>query len=90
MLSLILENNCRKDLRKAKKRGKDLNLFWSVVKILQQDKQLPTKNRPHRLSGNWNGFSECHIEPGWLMIYLINEDKELILVRTGTHADLFR
>jgi mRNA interferase YafQ len=44
--------------------------------------------RPHRLSGNWNRFWECHIEPDWLLIW--DEDETaLILVRTGTHADLF-
>ena len=36
------------------------------------------------------GFSECHIQPDWLLIYL-KEDGilTLTLVDTGTHADLF-
>jgi len=49
---------------------------------------LPPKNRDHNLSGNYSGFKECHIEPDWLLIYRITEI-ELILIRTGTHADLF-
>ncbi|PIR38978.1 MAG: type II toxin-antitoxin system mRNA interferase toxin, RelE/StbE family [Alphaproteobacteria bacterium CG11_big_fil_rev_8_21_14_0_20_39_49] len=52
-------------------------------------KKLSAKNKPHKLSGNWYPHFECHIEPDWLLIYLIT-DESLILVRTGTHSDLFR
>lgn len=39
---------------------------------------------------NWKGFFECHIEPDWLLIYRVNEDKEeLELARTGSHSELF-
>ena len=31
---------------------------------------------------------ECHIEPDWLLVW-DREDDTLILVRTGTHTDLF-
>jgi mRNA interferase YafQ len=34
------------------------------------------------------GLWECHIEPDWLLIWDDAEDA-IILVRTGTHADLF-
>ncbi|MBJ7425289.1 MAG: type II toxin-antitoxin system YafQ family toxin, partial [Akkermansiaceae bacterium] len=29
-----------------------------------------------------------HVEPDWILIYKLTED-ELLLERTGTHADLF-
>jgi mRNA interferase YafQ len=33
---------------------------------------------------------ECHIEPDWLLIYRIDKAyNELILVRTGSHSELF-
>jgi mRNA interferase YafQ len=31
---------------------------------------------------------ECHIEPDWLLIYQVSS-VEVILIRTGTHQDLF-
>jgi mRNA interferase YafQ len=34
------------------------------------------------------GLWECHIEPDWLLIWDDAEDA-IILVRTGTHTDLF-
>jgi mRNA interferase YafQ len=40
------------------------------------------------LSGARKNFRECHIEPDWLLIYLIVGD-EITFVRTGTHSDLF-
>ena len=52
------------------------------------DKPLPTACRDHGLTGNLSGFRDCHIEPDWILIYRIDGD-ELLLARTGTHADLF-
>lgn len=51
---------------------------------------LESKYRDHALSGSYKGFRECHIQPDWLLIYAVKDDK-LILVasRTRTHADLF-
>jgi len=40
------------------------------------------------LSGEWKGVSECHIDPDWLLIYDVTPD-EVLLIRTGTHSDLF-
>jgi len=31
----------------------------------------------------------CHIEPDWLLIYQSTET-EIILIRTGSHSELFR
>ncbi len=79
----------RKDLKKAKKRGLDLNLMDKVVTALQCGEPLPEKNKDHALTGNWIGHRECHIQPDWLLIYRVIEDTLILsLVRTGTHSDL--
>jgi mRNA interferase YafQ len=88
MLELYIEGRCRKDIKRAKKRGKNLDKLWSIVDKLRKFEPLEMRHRPHRLSGNWYGAWECHIEPDWLLIYHIT-DKSIILVRTGTHSDLF-
>jgi mRNA interferase YafQ len=77
-----------RDLKRAKRRGKDLNKLWRVVELLIEGGTLAPKHRPHVLSGDWDSFRECHVEPDWLLIWHESEDA-LILVRTGTHADLF-
>jgi mRNA interferase YafQ len=49
-----------------------------------------TQFKNHPLKSNWKGFLECHIEPDWLLIYRLNEDKEVLeLARTGSHSELF-
>jgi len=70
------------------KRGKDLAKIKIVIDLLLAEEPLPLKNRDHQLGGNWIGRRDCHIEPDWILIYKPTED-EILLERTGTHADLF-
>nr|WP_272947134.1 type II toxin-antitoxin system YafQ family toxin [Legionella santicrucis] len=54
---------------------------------------LELKHKNHNLSGDWQGYRECHITPDWLLIYKIvkNESVQLLrLSRTGSHSDLFK
>jgi mRNA interferase YafQ len=51
---------------------------------------MPDKYKDHPLKGEMNGYRECHIEPDWLLVYRISEDKLILLASgTGTHLDLF-
>jgi len=78
----------KKDVRRMRKRGKDLEKVKAVIELLVAGEPLPPKNRDHKLGGNWIGRRDCHIEPDWILIYKLSED-ELLLERTGTHSDLF-
>ncbi len=88
MLKLKTHKRFEKDVRLALKRGKKTDRLWSVIEQLQANKPLAAKHRPHRLVGDWASCMECHIEPDWLLIYLVTDDA-LELLRTGSHADLF-
>lgn len=88
---LVLSVRFKKSLKLAQKRGLDISLLESVVEDLLHGIPLNEKYRDHALKGNWNGFRECHIQPDWLLIYLIEDDiLTLTLVDTGTHSDLFQ
>lgn len=89
MLKLSTTTRFNKDLKICEKRKYDINLLNDIINQLRIPKELPIKNKDHLLSGNYNGYRECHITPDWLLIYKISDD-ELLLGRTGTHADLFR
>lgn len=79
-----------KDLKLARKRNFDEAKLIEIIKLLVEGKQLPPKNRDHSLSGNYNGYRECHITPDWLLIYSRDEIVKIVsLTRTGTHSDLF-
>lgn len=71
-----------------KKRGKSFDVFKQVIQHLANGKPLDEKYRDHKLIGDYAGTRECHIEPDWLLIYE-DHNNELILIRTGTHSDLF-
>ncbi len=79
----------KKDVKRMGKRGKKFEEFKAVIKKLVEGEKLETKYRDHYLVGQYKGSRECHIESDWLLIYEPDED-ELILIRTGTHADLFQ
>jgi mRNA interferase YafQ len=78
----------RADLRRQKRRGKDIGELVAAVELLAEQGVLPVAYQSHRLSGQWRGVWECHIEPDWLLIYSVS-DEEILLIRTGTHDDLF-
>lgn len=88
MKTLRTHKQFEKDVKRALKRYHTLDKLWDIVQQLQADIPLAPKHRPHRLSGNWHPFMECHITPDWLLIYHTTDDT-LDLIRTGTHADLF-
>ena len=89
-LSIVISGRFRKDLRHEKRRGRNLSRLEAVVEKLASGKPLDISNHDHNLSGNLSGFRECHIEPDWLLIYRVEEDDLiLLLMRTGTHSDLF-
>ena len=81
-------NQFERDLRRMQKRGKDIGKLKLVLTALIQEEPLAERHRDHALVGNFRGRRECHIEPDWLLIYLVVED-EITFERTGTHADLF-
>ena len=90
MYDLILTRKFKKSLKFAKKRGLNIRLLEEIVNILQSGEKLDKKYRDHELKGKYKNFRECHIQPEWLLIYLIENDiLTLTLVDTGTHADLF-
>ena len=89
MYKLRYSSKMKKDLKNCQKRNFDLSKLEAVINQLRIPQVLEIKNRDHALTGNYIGFRECHIMPDWLLIYRY-KDEYLELVRTGTHADLFR
>ncbi len=68
-----------------------MDKFRAIHELLVEGASLPERNRDHTLSGDWDGYRECHIEPDWLLIYRSDEVNEVLeYVRMGSHAELFR
>ena len=79
-----------KDLKRMQRRGYDLEKIKEVIKLLSLGNPLPINYHDHQLTGNYAGKRECHVLPDWLMVYEIDGNNLiLLLLRTGTHSDLF-
>lgn len=81
-------NAFRRDKRRIGRSGYDLAKLDASVEKLVQREPLDHRFHDHPLTGNWNGYRECHVRPDWLLIYRI-EGEELLLARTGSHSELF-
>ena len=78
----------RRDAKRMQRRGKDVDKLREVLQALLAGGRLPSRFRDHVLIGQYKGIRECHIEPDWLLIYELAQD-EIVLIRTGSHSDLF-
>ena len=85
-----LSSQFKKDVRRARKQGKDLQLLNTIVTMLANDEPLDSKFRDHALSGNWSGFRECHLSPDWLLVYRKSDQGQLLLslARAASHSNL--
>jgi mRNA interferase YafQ len=81
----------KRDYRREKsgKLGKKLDvLLMEVVNLLAADTPLPRRNVDHALSGEWSDHRDCHIRPDLILIYRKPDEKNLDLVRLGSHSEL--
>lgn len=88
MREIVRSTSFKKDVKRAQKRGKDMERLKAVIILLLSDEPLPERLRDHPLRGDWVGYRDLHIEPDWLLLYR-KTDEVLMLARMGTHSDLF-
>ncbi|MDP2889389.1 MAG: type II toxin-antitoxin system YafQ family toxin [Bacteroidota bacterium] len=91
MYEIIATNQFSKDYKRCIKRNYNIILLDELIILLSETGTVPSKHKPHPLSGNLNGHHECHIKTDWLLIWTKNDfEKTISLIATGTHSDLFR
>ena len=78
----------RRDVKRMRRRGKDIEKLTDIVAHLAKGQALAPRHRAHVLVGNWKNCRACHIEPDRLLIYS-GDGRDLRLERTGSHSDLF-
>lgn len=88
MLKITHTRRFARELKKMIKSGKDSKKFKKVAIKLANMERLEARYKEHKLTGNYKGRLECHLEPDWLLIYKIEGDR-IVFERTGTHSDLF-
>lgn len=73
MLKPEFSGQFKRDYKLAIKRGCDPKKLEEVITLLCNEQPLPEAYRDHALtnSRNYKDMRECHIEPDWLLVYMI-------------------
>jgi mRNA interferase YafQ len=89
MKVLKLSGQFKKDLKKYKHKPEQLNVLENILGILQREEPIPPKFKPHLLTGIYSGHMECHVQNDLLLIWLDKTSDTIVLVRFGTHSEIF-
>jgi len=89
MLKLKRHKQFIKDMKKIKMSDTQFQKFVNYISLLLNNQELPMEAKDHSLTGEWNDTREFHIGGDLLVIY-IKTNEELILIRIGTHSQLFK
>ena len=68
----------KKDFKKYERFPRKVEAFQKVVQMLIEEQPLPIQYKLHPLKGSYSGCLECHIENGFLLIWI---DDMVIVIR---------
>ena len=89
MKKLVQSSRFKKDLKRYQHKNKQKEHLETILDLLKEGKAIPAKYKPHLLKGEWEGYTECHVENDLLLIWIDPNTNEIILIRFGTHAELY-
>ena len=93
MREIVFTRRFERDFRRLKRelprQALDYETLEYVFGLLQMAKPLPEAFREHVLQSEYAGFTECHVDADWLLIYRVKRNR-IVFHRTGTHGELFR
>ena len=73
-LQVVRTHRYDQDAERIRKRKKDMARLVAIVDALRHRRPLAVRHRDHGLSGVWQGWRDCHIEPDWLLIYRVDDE----------------
>jgi mRNA interferase YafQ len=88
VLTPKLTHRFKRDRSLMERRNKDINKLKKLMALITNEVPLPRMCHEHLLHGAYEGCTECHVEPNWLLVYRF-EDDIVHFARTGTQSDLF-
>ena len=88
MRSIIRKSQFKRDFKKLRSSQRDIEVLKRAIATLAAGEELPASFRDHPLSGSYAACRECHLSGDWLLIYQ-RDSETLVLIRTGSHSELF-
>ena len=90
MYTIKTTGQFKKGVMRCQKRGYDMGLLREALKTLAETGTLPESYLPHKLTGDYKGHWECHLQPDWLLVWKkYRKTLTLTMTDTGTHSDLY-
>ncbi|REB68300.1 type II toxin-antitoxin system RelE/ParE family toxin [Cutibacterium namnetense] len=78
-----------RDVKRFKNKHYDMDKLKTAIRAVAERRTDWLKQHPdHQLTGSLADYRELHIVSDWLLLYTIDNDNTLTLVRTGTHDQL--
>ena len=90
MKRLFPSSQYKKDYKRIKNNQQKVDDLKVILNKLMKEEPIPAEYLPHKLTGQYKGCLECHIQNDFLLIW-IDENTDIIeLVRLGSHSELFK
>ena len=68
MFSVVPSSRFKRDIKRIKSGNFNENILKVIINTLASVEQLQPKYRDHLLTGNWDGYRECHVQNDCLLI----------------------
>ena len=89
MKTIKYSGQFKKDFKKYHNDRTKVEKVLEVIRMLENEMELPAKHRLHNLSGNYKGCWECHIDGDFLLIWIDETTQVIKVIRLGSHSELF-
>ena len=90
MWDIVYSTRFKKDLKRYKGQPDRISALKTVLQQLRDNGKVDASYKPDRLIGEYNDCMECHIQNDFLLIWIDEAQKQIKLVRLGSHSDLFK
>ena len=80
----------KKDFKRYKNQPEKLEKLLEVLRMLENEEDLPIELKTHKLTGQYKGCMECHIEGDFLLIWFDDKSDIIEILRLGSHSELFK
>ena len=90
MKELRFTKQFKKDIKRYLHQPKKLKELNDILDKLKKEEPLPKECREHKLHGEYEGYSECHIEGDFLLIWYDEATNTIAIYRLGSHSELFK
>ena len=89
MKVLRFSSQYKKDAKRFRNQPKKMEKVAEILRMLRDEIPIPPEYSPHLLKGDYKGCMECHVEGDFLLIWIDETEKQIGVLRLGSHSELF-